>query len=63
MTAELNDGSFNAQPLAGRLKKVTGPAASLTLGGLTFGAVQPNELEVCRLPGDLPGSPTTLDAA
>jgi hypothetical protein len=43
---ELNDGLFSAQPLAGRLKKVTGPQAALTLGGLTFGAVRPADLEV-----------------
>lgn len=46
---ELNDGQFTAQPLSGRLKKVTGPAAALTLGGLTFGAVKPADLEVRQM--------------
>jgi hypothetical protein len=47
---ELNDGLFSAQPLAGRLKKVTGPQAALTLGGLTFGAVRPADLELAFRP-------------
>jgi hypothetical protein len=41
----LNDGSFQAQPLSGRLAKVTS-APSLTLGALTFNAVGPAELQV-----------------
>lgn len=41
-----NDGSFAAAALAGRLKKVTGAGAALTMGGLTFGSVHPVALEV-----------------
>lgn len=47
--AAFNDGDFTAAALSGRLKAVTGAEAKLTMGGLTFGAVQPADLEVRRL--------------
>ncbi|KAL4452553.1 hypothetical protein ABPG75_008215 [Micractinium tetrahymenae] len=43
---ELNQGTFEALPLSGRLKQVTGPAAPLLLGGLTFGAGKPADLKL-----------------
>ncbi|KAL4421728.1 hypothetical protein ABPG77_002344 [Micractinium sp. CCAP 211/92] len=43
---ELNQGTFEALPLSGRLKQVTGPAAPLLLGGLTFGAAKPADLKL-----------------
>lgn len=46
MVDELNQGTFEALPLSGRLKQVTGPAAPLLLGGLTFGAAKPADLKV-----------------
>lgn len=46
VVAEMNQGTFEALPLSGRLKQVTGPAAPLLLAGLTFGAAKPADLKL-----------------
>ncbi|GAB4820154.1 hypothetical protein N2152v2_007200 [Parachlorella kessleri] len=51
---ELNDGKFEASAISGRLKKVTAMDAGLTMGGLTFNTVAPQDLKLAYRPLNSP---------